>query len=117
MIYKVLVKKPEIYKEVVVNDYGEESTVERVRWREEWKRVEREMTAEEIAEMEAKQPEMPEPEPTLEERLSMMEDAFAELRMQVPGMAKFWANRIKQGRASIDDVPERWREEVKSLLN
>ena len=61
MIYKVLVKKPEIYKEVVVNDYGEESTVERVRWREEWERVEREMTAEEIAEMEAQQAEMPEP--------------------------------------------------------
>ena len=62
MIYKVLVKKPEIYKEVVVNDYGEESTVERVRWREEWERVEREMTAEEIAEMEAQQAEMPEPQ-------------------------------------------------------
>ena len=61
MIYKALVKKPEIYKEVVVNDYGEESTVERVRWREEWERVEREMTAEEIAEMEAQQAEMPEP--------------------------------------------------------
>ena len=57
MIYKVLVKKPEIYKEVVVNDYGEESTVERVIWREEWERVEREMTAEEIAEMEAQQDE------------------------------------------------------------
>ena len=61
MIYKVLVKKPEIYKEVAVNDYGEESTVERVRWREEWERVEREMTAEEIEEMEAQQAEMPEP--------------------------------------------------------
>lgn len=83
MIYKVLVKKPEIYKEVVVNDYGEESTVERVRWREEWKRVDREMTAEEIAAMEAQQAEMPEPEPTLEERLSIMEDAFAELCMEV----------------------------------
>ena len=66
MIYKVLVKKPEIYKEVVVDDYGEESTVERVRWREEWERVEREMTAEEIAEMEAQQAGMPEPEPAPE---------------------------------------------------
>ena len=83
MIYKVLVKKPEIYKEVVVNDYGEESTVERVRWREEWQRVEREMTPEEIAEMEAQQSEVPEPEPTPEERLSIMEDAFAELCMEV----------------------------------
>ena len=61
MIYKVLVKKPEIYKEVVVDDYGAESTVERIRWREEWERVEREMTAEEIEEMEAQQAEMPEP--------------------------------------------------------
>ena len=85
MIYKVLVKKPEIYKEVVVDDYGEESTVERVRWREEWKRVEREMTAEEIAEMEAQQAEMPEPEPTPEERLTIIEDAFAELCMEVFG--------------------------------
>ena len=85
MIYKVLVKQPEIYKEVVVNDYGEESTVERVRLREEWKRVEREMTAEEIAEMEAQQAEMPEPEPTPEERLTIMEDAFAELCMEVFG--------------------------------
>ena len=73
MIYKVLVKKPEIYKEVVVNDYGEESTVERVRWRKEWERVEREMTAEEIAEMEAQQVEMPEPEPSPEERLDALE--------------------------------------------
>lgn len=83
MIYKVFVKKPEIYKEVVVDDYGAESTVERVRWREEWKRVEREMTPEEIAEMEAQQSEMQEPEPTPEERLSMMEDTFAELCMEV----------------------------------
>ena len=83
MIYKVLVKKPEIYKEVVVDDYGEESTVERVRWREEWERVEREMTAEEIAEMEAQQAEIPEPEPAPEERLAIMEDAFAELCMEV----------------------------------
>lgn len=117
MIYKVLVKKPEIYKEVVVDDYGEESTVERVRWREEWKRVEREMTAEEIAEYERQRAEMPEPEPTLEERLSMMEDAFAELYMEVFKNGEFWVNHIKQGKATIDDVPKRWREEVKSLLS
>ena len=78
MIYKALVKKPEIYKEVVVDDYGEESTVERVRWREEWERGEREMTAEEIAEMEAQQAEMsepeyaPEPEPTADEVLNAL---------------------------------------------
>ena len=31
-------------------------------------------------------------------------------------MAKFWANRIKRGKATIDDVPEKWREEVRALL-
>ena len=31
-------------------------------------------------------------------------------------MAKFWANRIKQCKATIDDVPERWREEVLALI-
>ena len=31
-------------------------------------------------------------------------------------MAKFWANRIKQGKATIDDVPKKWREEVMALL-
>lgn len=76
MIYKVLVKKPEIYKEVVVNDYGEESTVERVRWREEWERVEREMTAEEIAEMEAQQAEMPEPQIRDDEAVAIITDTL-----------------------------------------
>lgn len=45
--------------------------------------VYRDATPEEIAEIERQQAEMPEPEPTLEERLSMMEDAFAELCMEV----------------------------------
>ena len=76
MIYKVLVKKPEIYKEVVVNDYGEESIVERVRWREEWERVEREMTAEEIAEMEAQQAEMPEPQISDDEAIAIITDTL-----------------------------------------
>lgn len=31
-------------------------------------------------------------------------------------MAKFWATRIKIGKATIEDVPERWREEVRVLL-
>lgn len=31
-------------------------------------------------------------------------------------MAKFWVNRIRQGKATIEDVPERWREEVRALL-
>ena len=79
MIYKVLVKKPEIYKEVVVDDYGAESTVERVRWREEWERVEREMTAEEIEEMEEQQAEMPEPEPSPEERLDALETTMEDM--------------------------------------
>ena len=43
------------------------------------------MTPEEIAEMERQQAEAPEPEPTPEERLSIMEDAFAELCMEVFG--------------------------------
>lgn len=76
MIYKVLVKKPEIYKEVVVDDYGAESTVERVRWREEWERVEREMTAEEIAEMEAQQAEMPEPQISDDEAVAIITDTL-----------------------------------------
>ena len=76
MIYKVLVKKPEIYKEVVVDDYGEESTVERVRWREEWKRVEREMTAEEIAEMEAQQVEIPESQISDDEAVAIITDTL-----------------------------------------
>lgn len=37
------------------------------------------MTPEEIAEFERYQAETPEPEPTPEERLAIMEDAFAEL--------------------------------------
>ena len=37
------------------------------------------MTPEEIAEFERQQSEAPEPEPTPEERLAIMEDAFAEL--------------------------------------
>ena len=76
MIYKVLVKKPEIYKEVVVDDYGAESTVERVRWREEWERVEREMTAEEIEEMEAQQTEMPEPQISDDEAVAIITDTL-----------------------------------------
>ena len=39
----------------------------------------REMAAEEIAEFERQQAELPEPEPSPEERLAIMEDAFAEL--------------------------------------
>ena len=42
-----------------------------------------EMTTEEEAEFERQQAELPEPEPTQEERLSMMEDAFAELCVEV----------------------------------
>lgn len=39
----------------------------------------REMTAQEIAELEALASEMPEPEPTSEERLSALEEAMLEL--------------------------------------
>lgn len=38
-----------------------------------------EMTAEEIAEMERLQSEMPEPEPTAEERLAALEEAMLEM--------------------------------------
>lgn len=41
--------------------------------------VYRDATPEEIAEFERQQAEMPESEPTPEERLAIMEDAFAEL--------------------------------------
>ena len=47
--------------------------------------VYRDATPEEIAEMERQQAEMPESEPTTEERLTIMEDAFAELCMEVFG--------------------------------
>lgn len=31
-------------------------------------------------------------------------------------MINFYVNRIKQGRMTIDDVPERWREAVREKL-
>lgn len=31
-------------------------------------------------------------------------------------MAKVYANRIKMGRMTIDNVPEKWRAEVEKLL-
>lgn len=31
-------------------------------------------------------------------------------------MAKIWYRLILQGKATIDDVPERWREEVREML-
>lgn len=31
-------------------------------------------------------------------------------------MAKIWYNLIKKGLKTIDDVPERWREEVQKML-
>lgn len=32
-------------------------------------------------------------------------------------MVEFWLNRIKQGKAIIDDVPAKWREEVRAMLS
>lgn len=32
-------------------------------------------------------------------------------------MAKIWYNLIKKGLKTIDDVPERWREEVQKMLD
>ena len=31
-------------------------------------------------------------------------------------MAKIYARRIKQGKMTIEDVPERWKEAVEKLL-
>ena len=31
-------------------------------------------------------------------------------------MAKIYVRKIKAGQMTIDDVPERWREEVRELL-
>jgi hypothetical protein len=31
-------------------------------------------------------------------------------------MINFYVNRIKQGKMTIDDVPERWREAVREKL-
>lgn len=31
-------------------------------------------------------------------------------------IVKFWVRRIKAGRATIDDVPEYWREAVREAL-
>ena len=32
-------------------------------------------------------------------------------------MAKIYYNRVKAGKWSIEDVPERWRDEVIAMLN
>lgn len=32
-------------------------------------------------------------------------------------MVEFWVNRINQGRASIDDVPAKWRDDVRAVLS
>lgn len=32
-------------------------------------------------------------------------------------MAKIYADLIRAGKRTIDDVPEKWREEVESILN
>lgn len=31
-------------------------------------------------------------------------------------MAKLYAMRIRQGKMTLEDVPERWREEVRKIL-
>lgn len=31
-------------------------------------------------------------------------------------MARFYAGRIKRGKLTIEDVPEKWRDEVRALL-
>lgn len=31
-------------------------------------------------------------------------------------MAKFWYKRVKRGKATIEDVPALWRDEVREML-
>lgn len=32
-------------------------------------------------------------------------------------MVEFWVNRIRQGKATIDDVPAKWRDDVRARLD
>lgn len=34
----------------------------------------------------------------------------------IPFIHNFYVNRIRQGKITIDDVPEKWREEVRKKL-
>lgn len=31
-------------------------------------------------------------------------------------MVKFYVNRIRQGKMTIEEVPEKWREEVRKII-
>lgn len=31
-------------------------------------------------------------------------------------MVKFYVNRIRQGKMTIEEVPEKWREEVREII-
>lgn len=32
-------------------------------------------------------------------------------------MVKFWYKRVKRGKATIDDVPELWRDDVRKMFD
>lgn len=108
MIYKALVKKPEIYKEVVVNDDGTKDTVERVRWLEEWKRVEREMTAEEIAEMEHQQIDIP-----IEEQIAQLKEQLFATDYKAIKYAEGWISEEEY--APVKAEREAIRQQIREL--
>lgn len=60
----------------------------------------------------------PDSVPTLEERLSVCEDALIELaegHNESEKTAKIYAGKINLGKMELGDVPERWREFVSTL--
>lgn len=73
---------------------------------------EREATPEEIAAMNEMPPE---PLPTEEERIAALEAAILELG-GLSQMVKFYILQIRLGKIALNDVPVRWRENVKKEL-
>lgn len=54
-----------------------------------------------------------------DKRISAAEDAIADLAELIGGMCqmvKFYVNRIRQGKMTIEEVPEKWREEVRKII-
>ena len=63
---------------------------------------------------------VPDPAPTDHERLEALENIFSEMgALSLLGgikMSKFYTFQVKLGKISIDDVPLRWREQVRKEL-
>ena len=55
-----------------------------------------------------------------EARFAEIEDALCEVAALVSGggavMAKIYARRVRKGRMTLEDVPQRWREKVREML-